>query len=160
MAGKIELSADELPWRRRKTGANASTPLAAIQVARNKEIPGKVRLFQLLEHVLRKSNRTLSRADLVYTCRTVTPPPGVRNFAKVKVSVSVPALESEGPSVEDLSDPRRKKQFYERRADSRRCFLEAQQTVAAHAVEELLEIIPPKLLDPELEALETQVEEV
>ena len=176
MTSKLEAEQAELPWRTRKQNERnvAQTPQEA---ALDKKVPAKIRLYQLVDLVMSRTGRgSLHRNDLVYSCRPVVDEDVEGEDVKVwqsnttEVTLKVPALAKDGdelsfsvrvpswrkpppPEPKHFRNPNSKKRFYDMKAESRRCFLEAQQMVADVAVEELLRLLPTDFFDKETEPM-------
>lgn len=161
------ITLEEKPWLRKKSRDSSKSHKSLRETALDKNVPGKIRIFQLVEHIMRKHGKEdFNRDDLVYSCRSVVE--GVEENVKVwasnmtEIRLTLPSFELNGKDFKNLTFTKRlpawrkapevepkyfetdfkRKKFYDLKKESRRCFLEAQQAVAEIAVEQLVEMLP------------------
>jgi len=166
------ITMEEKPWEKRRKSRDdrGKSQKSLRETALDKKVPGKIRIFQLVEHIMRKhGSRDFKRNDLKYSCRSVREsveenevsvkvwesnmteimlkiPPFELNgkeFNKLNFTTRVPAWRkpAEAEAKYFENDFKRKK-FYDMKKEARRCFLEAQQAVAEIAVEQMVEMLP------------------
>ena len=166
------MTVEEKPWQRgrRKSRDDRSKSQKSLrETTLDQKVPGKIRIFQLVEHIMRKhGSRKFNRNDLVYSCRSVMESVEENEEVKVwesnmtEIMLRIPPFELNGKEFNKLNFTKRvpawrkppeaepkyfendfkRKKFYDLKKESRRCFLEAQQAVAEIAVEQLVEMLP------------------